>query len=155
MITDERLQEWKGLCEKATEGPWELDDRHVMHHREHLLLHPADCYDDWYVDFTTEDCEFIATARTAMPELIAEVQRLRGLIQHAPHAITCNRRPYSICQECGVTFAGHLEGGCLNHPTKPFPEGRWAPDDTVPCDCWKAALTSPREVTDPHTPPSN
>lgn len=102
-IPDNELEELEELCRAATPGPWfvrVLDDDYAMNlvavstcsdtgraerwpgfdHGEMvaatLVQHPR------YVDPTdqrwNENAIFIATAREAVPRLIAEVMRLRG-----------------------------------------------------------------------------
>lgn len=56
----ERLAE---LCEKATPGPWETDGQGGVTSGLHWVVSEGD----------TEDCDFIAAARDAVPELIHEV----------------------------------------------------------------------------------
>lgn len=97
MITTEQLAEWKKICEKATPGPWQLE-----HNDLYVGADNPTCTSDWYwvtgsmkkpsdgynaecsdeemrgpFDVIQRNNQFIATARTAMPELIAEVERLQ------------------------------------------------------------------------------
>lgn len=63
-MTPDRLAELKRLCEAATPGPWEANMDQVW------------C-DGWLADVhRDENAAFIAAARTALPGLIAEVERL-------------------------------------------------------------------------------
>lgn len=55
-MTPERISELQELCAKATEGPWEI-----------ALITRFTC---------SADASFIAAARTALPELLAELTRL-------------------------------------------------------------------------------
>ena len=75
MITDAELREWEALCQKATKGPWELEDSdgiHAIPTDRMIVSYAEDCA------FIEEaDARFCAAARTAMPKLIAEVRRLR------------------------------------------------------------------------------
>lgn len=85
MITDTQLAELKALEQAATPGPWDVELNNPDHH-------PS--YDDaWFIPqiwdhghgssedagiYERADAAFIAAARTAMPLLIAEVERLRA-----------------------------------------------------------------------------
>ncbi len=79
MITDAELREWEALCQKATKGPWELEDSdgiHAIPTDRMIVSYAEDCA------FIEEaDARFCAAARTAMPKLIAEVRRLQGEVQ--------------------------------------------------------------------------
>ena len=101
-ITDSDLQAWQQACDAATPEPWELWDNRGIQCREpvHWTFGPGGWRPDKWRDVgdplsgysnqgvninglngvrAPEDCAFIATARTAMPRLIAEVRRLNGL----------------------------------------------------------------------------
>lgn len=67
-MTPERLAELKELCQKATPAPWETN----IYAGNFFLSHPKAG-----VIPTTQDMDFIAAARTALPELIAELEALR------------------------------------------------------------------------------
>lgn len=79
-MTPSRLSELKELAAAATPGPWEP----ILNEggEEYWLPHPF---------WTTTACgpcgeanaRFIAAARTAVPELVAEVERLTGLLSEA------------------------------------------------------------------------
>lgn len=68
------LKELKRLADAATDGPWDA----------YISTHPKG-YADLYLKSdgnkeifaTSADMDFIAASRTAIPELIAEVERLR------------------------------------------------------------------------------
>lgn len=75
MITPERLKEIEQLAEAATDGPWvtgeaswneDGDVRYVLHGVKSANF---------------VDAQFIAASRTLVPELIAEVKRLREVIE--------------------------------------------------------------------------
>lgn len=89
-MTPERIAELRRLAEAATKGPWELKERgdcvspcptddcekpapvcavpgYVMHGNQ------ADWWEQWVADG-----DFIAAARSAFPELLDEVERLRA-----------------------------------------------------------------------------
>lgn len=71
------LEHTKALEQAATPGPWEAypnrDVKGIAHVRIPLAMHPT----AW-----TPDAEFIADARTAVPALVAAVERVQAL--HAP-----------------------------------------------------------------------
>lgn len=76
-MNDEQLAEWERLCQEATPVPlasqWGNNPPypHKVWGERGVLAR-----------FRNEpDAELYAAARTAMPELIAEVRRLRGLVQ--------------------------------------------------------------------------
>ena len=80
----ERIKQLRELCEKATPGPWEQckDDPWcvwVMNGDKDGFNLLAECGwidNDW-------NAAFIAAARTAVPELLDEVERLRRGIDRA------------------------------------------------------------------------
>lgn len=73
-ITAEQLAEWKALADAATEGPWMSD-------RSAKIRCPAG-YDVAAVQIGAHERRanklLIAAARTAVPALVAEVERLRA-----------------------------------------------------------------------------
>lgn len=92
MLSEERIAEIKKRCEMATEGPWEwvaeddttitlaTKDKHefgfvTWAHRCRACVDRGNgrCY--WP---SNEDCDFIAHARTDVPALLAEVERLKA-----------------------------------------------------------------------------
>jgi hypothetical protein len=82
----ERLEELKKLCEDATPGPWEVDTNEPFTNDMVGVLSPtAKMYAVLFRDQETEDdaeivspsdAALIAASRTALPELIAEVEFL-------------------------------------------------------------------------------
>lgn len=102
-LSPERLAEWRALADAATPGPWGMYDDDTGRYniaadlektghgyrcrREICQLdeEPID-NDPTHADWTAEDDddqvradgEFIAAARSAVPELLAEVERLQG-----------------------------------------------------------------------------
>jgi hypothetical protein len=100
-VDEQQLNELEALCVQATPGPWfvrHLDDSHSMNlvavstiqDRAHLpwpeyghetIVAATLIQEPRYVDHAAgrwdEDAAFIAAARTAMPQLIAEVKALR------------------------------------------------------------------------------
>ena len=79
-LSDERIAEIRERCDKATPGPWSVDEESgdvwvpsiwrsvaIIEDLDLPLVNPA------------ADRAFIAAARTDMPDLLAEVERLRRL----------------------------------------------------------------------------
>lgn len=86
-VTAEELAEWRRLCDAATPGPWEVKAT-VFNSR---VVSPSGVVvGDWGMASYLSDVDngkFIAASRQAMPRLLAEVERLRGLLkQCAPFA---------------------------------------------------------------------
>jgi|SRR5690625_2284593 len=87
-MTPDRIAELRALADAATSGPWRVrwfpvdtvtgeggdyvvEAGDISGHAEELI-----CYGDW-------DGDFIAAARTAVPELLAEVERLTTSLDRA------------------------------------------------------------------------
>lgn len=86
----------KAALEGVTEGPWiwdgdSFDDVHpnVCPHDNPYTDHgphidgvlDSEGYDGSWAHISTADAEFIAAARDLVPELVAEVERLRAEVQ--------------------------------------------------------------------------
>ena len=96
------LEAIKARAEAATKGPWGARELPQMVRGANATLHSAHGTGEvWSVEFSPEigstvsisDAEFIAHARTDIPALIAEVERLRGIVDrvrevHAPEVQT-------------------------------------------------------------------
>lgn len=81
-MTPERLSELKALVEKSVSGPWEVRPEYPDEpvYTKLVVNKGDDGYDCLVAENVREpDAEFIAAARTALPELIAEVERLRTI----------------------------------------------------------------------------
>lgn len=78
--TEEGLSTLEAICEAATEGPWDkpFDDGALMKPNGESLLGLD--VDGMAIAWVPADAEFIATARTALPEALAEILRLRKKI---------------------------------------------------------------------------
>lgn len=77
-MTNEELQQIRERAEKATAGPWEYDGSDIM-------APPfLDIVDHVY---ETADADFIAHAREDIPALMAEVERLRTIIDETQEYI--------------------------------------------------------------------
>lgn len=79
-MTDERLKELEWLCETATEGPWvgQMSARGDISVVSTLPVASVP---------HLRDATFIVEARTALPELIAEVRALRSQCKRTAEAI--------------------------------------------------------------------
>ena len=60
-LTDEEIAEIRGRAEAATEGPWDV------------------AWGTYLITISREDAEFCIHARTDIPRLLDEVERLRAL----------------------------------------------------------------------------
>ena len=77
-LTDERLNDIKKRCEYATPGPWKsyVEAREKISGSSFIQTGGVDIY---LTGATTEDQDFIANARQDIPDLLAEIERLRKL----------------------------------------------------------------------------
>lgn len=103
----ERIKQLRELCDGATRGPWRYDDR--SNSGKNWLLATFGAWERWPGSpreetgdaiLTTDnvrcsqmaagdargDAEFCAAARTAIPELLDEVERLRDEVERADSA---------------------------------------------------------------------
>lgn len=92
MLTDERLAEIEARCNAATPGPWDSctaicgsGDSAIIapiHGRSCVLALVYAEVDEQGKDVvrSMRDAAFIAAARTDVPDLLAEVRRLRALV---------------------------------------------------------------------------
>ncbi len=77
MISDEKLDAMQKICDAASEGPWETAGRGCEVRQMKDLI---DCICSMQLSnqpYFREDANFIANARTQMPELITEVRELK------------------------------------------------------------------------------
>jgi hypothetical protein len=73
MIDEKKIEEWQRLADAATPGPWATGAAGEVFHQTETDGRR------WVANgYELKDQEFIASARTAVPELIAELRRLRG-----------------------------------------------------------------------------
>ena len=112
MGTDELaalLAGWREAGQAATEGPWStqkaviagIGGAYVIEHGEAEIA-LVDCAGDLRPEQELADAEFIVTARTAMPRLVAAVEAVLKL--HQP--VTTNGgwlegREWQECEACG------------------------------------------------------
>jgi hypothetical protein len=91
MIDQKRIDELKALCDQATPGPWELNlaEDGIEVGTVFAVDRPLHvvCFMQYYESGNGEplidefDAGLIAAARDALPELIAEVERLRTALE--------------------------------------------------------------------------
>ena len=111
----------KARAEAAPEGPWS-----VRHEHYEAGPGPDDEEQDWYLiddcyavehwaNYDKETTEFIAHARTDIPALIAEVERLRDIVDRVRelHRAVDVEPSETICHECSMqlpngTYFGKL-----------------------------------------------
>jgi hypothetical protein len=110
MLTDDQLAEWQRLADEATPGPWEGERfgvvvAHVNGVRRQVACAQGDAvmHGDATVDVVTlqrSNGNLIASARTAVPALIAEVRRLTVKLGAASTQYHVMRNDYEpLCQE--------------------------------------------------------
>lgn len=108
-MTPERIEELRSLCNAATPGPWVQQGSNVI---------APETGEDVAYYCAMRDAEFIAAARTALPEALAEIERLRAAMQaliegeqyriftqdefYCVHGISC-------CEECSNCFDDYLQ----------------------------------------------
>ena len=94
MIDPTTLEQWQAVCDAATAGPWHCampacDCEEAIANEESSVEddHTGCCV----VDHATEiDANFIALARTALPQAIAEIRRLRAALRkYGEHQEDC------------------------------------------------------------------
>lgn len=84
-IDEAELGRLEAACSKATPGPWYSFVEGRDHESGSSFIQTAG-HDIELTGATPEDQDFIASARNAMPLLIAEVRRLRALAERGPSA---------------------------------------------------------------------
>ena len=81
-MTKERLQQLEALEQAATKGPWEVQDASNPDEDEPCYREirgwTDESSDGTYLKLSVDDAAFVAESRTALPELIAEVRRLKA-----------------------------------------------------------------------------
>ncbi len=75
--TAEQLAEWHRLEQAATKGPWRKDSHSGWLEHSGAPVKGLSC--SLGVIHFDEDADFVAAARTAVPALLSEVERLRAL----------------------------------------------------------------------------
>ena len=84
-MNDERLTELRALADAATSGPWKVSDTPLAPDFENAWVVLEDGRDGLHAgydgQFSVADAAFIAASRTAIPELLDEVERLRAELE--------------------------------------------------------------------------
>jgi hypothetical protein len=81
MMTPERLKEIREACDGALPGPWEVERYHVRTGSEWKSdLADCDC-SNLHESWKRGNAHFIAMAHDAVPELLAEIDRLKAKIR--------------------------------------------------------------------------
>ena len=77
-MTDERLAELRALSDKATPGPWFFDDEdgHIYTGGDFAVLN----YATTRLESPDDDAPFIAASRTAIPELLDAIERVKKAV---------------------------------------------------------------------------
>ena len=83
MFTEEQVNEILAVCDKATEGPWEAIDipgdvTFVYAKRPILVSDENIC-----IDCSLSDADFIALARTVLPQLAEDYRKLLAVAEAA------------------------------------------------------------------------
>ncbi len=78
-MTDDDLNLWRKLSEAATKGKWSTCGTLPANGTEHVCSDSDSCYHNIIASSICEheNAAFIAAARTAVPALLDEVERLR------------------------------------------------------------------------------
>ena len=100
-MSNERLAEIKARVEAATPGPWFVNMTKVWAWKG--ALRGVDDRKMFLTEASPANAYFIANARTAIPELIAEVERLREHVASLEHAYKDSRERIREL-ESGVMF---------------------------------------------------
>jgi hypothetical protein len=83
----EEIEAIKRRCGAATPGPWkveeqkERDPRTDTWHHLYWIVRPHDSYDPDITCERKQDADFFSHARTDVPALVAEVEKLRALVR--------------------------------------------------------------------------
>jgi hypothetical protein len=79
MFTEKQINEILAVCEKATPGPWEVKDMDDCFIEPRICMIPGNgCYD---YEKRGGNADFIALARTALPQLAEEVIKLLAVAE--------------------------------------------------------------------------
>ena len=102
-MDETKLQEIKERAEKATDGPWEWRGGKLGN----LEVKEAVLWAEYNgkINSTKRDADFIAHARQDIPELVAEIERLREGLDNAAGYISIGESAKAndfICRALGV-----------------------------------------------------
>jgi hypothetical protein len=84
-MTEERSAALEALCREATEGPWEvrIHGTGIRNDMPYAIVFDTARHMpvlERHNGGTVQDARFAAESRTALPEALAEVRRLRGVL---------------------------------------------------------------------------
>ena len=103
----------RARADAATSGPWKLWGMSVLadpvgDSNLDTAIHVADTsYRNAQGKLRTNDADFIARARTDVPDLLAEVERLRGEVLNAREVDGLN-----VCRNLGCMVVFHAADKC-------------------------------------------
>ena len=119
MTAADRLDEIQARADKATDGPWVVEDQQgtdlIVAPSGHAVAYNADDR-----DIGRPNSEFMAHARADVPALVAALRAVLDL--HRPlrlyeHEDLCGRTDEEHREERHVEFEEGCEYYCLDHPT--------------------------------------
>lgn len=96
-MTEEQLQAIEQACAQATRGPWKAvrpGHRHANGKYLCVQIDKKECYTT--LEMLSDDARFIASARTWVPELVAEVRRLH--VGYQVELATLRREYDGVCR---------------------------------------------------------
>jgi hypothetical protein len=105
MITNKKLDRLQKLCDGATAGPWHTEDVGEPPKRRWVVDAQYRCVAGGTaggIGPRAFDADFIAAARTALPELIAEVRRLQKRCEAAERDLEL----HGGCPSCAAQTGG-------------------------------------------------
>ena len=89
MMDKKQLEEIKARCEAATPGPWTSTinwsndrTRRIISEKDEDIVIKSSRYGHDEIEISQADKWFILCARSDVPALVAEVERLNGLVYH-------------------------------------------------------------------------
>lgn len=107
-MTEAELRSMELRAEKATPGPWWIDGGTIENEREIIIKSYADAK-DVYVD---ENGHFIAHAREDVSTLIAEVRKLREMLELYQWAAPPQSMVGGFCPCCKRERIGRHSSNC-------------------------------------------
>jgi hypothetical protein len=129
-MTDERKAELRGLCERATEGPWIYDDGGLDNHG---VFQKVDCDpvcmmgDDGEYNLrktSKNDALFIAAARTALPELLDDNDAKDREIARLTAELAAEKKRADDSEKCIYDVETYLQMGSAKYIAKTIKEWR-------------------------------
>lgn len=128
-MTPERLAEIRAAAEAATEGPWVWIDDKMWSRKasdwEETFDPPIIQTDSGIYGPVENDRAFISLSRTAIPELLAEIERLSAALAERDEALkkisTLSERPPAFPADWGEQIAACPD--CQRYKTHPVMNG--------------------------------